>query len=159
MKTSKTPLIIASVAALGVAGLLLVRQSVAAASVAPQNIGVSNGQLADCPDSPNCVSSQARDAEHHIAPIAYRGDQDAAHQTLMQVLRAMPRMTIIAEMPDYVYVEFRSFTFGFVDDVEFYFDDEHKLIHVRSASRLGYGDMGVNRRRVEGIADAFYQLR
>ncbi|GAP63413.1 hypothetical protein ARMA_1836 [Ardenticatena maritima] len=121
--------------------------------------GVRNGQLAPCPETPNCVSSQAdpSDRLHFIEPIRYEGDQQAAHERLLRVIQSMPRVTIIENRPDYIYAEFRTQWMRFVDDVEFYFDDDAKVIHVRSASRVGRGDMGVNRTRVETIRRAFEQ--
>jgi uncharacterized protein (DUF1499 family) len=114
-------------------------------------------RFAPCPDSPNCVSTQAppTDKTHAIAPIAYTGAHDAAHQRLLAVLQAMPRATIVTAEPEYIYAEFRSRLLSFVDDVEFYLDDSAKLIHFRSASRLGRGDLGVNRQRMEEIRQRF----
>jgi len=110
-------------------------------------------RFAPCPDSPNCVSTQAppTDNTHAIAPIAYTGEREAAQQRLLAVIQAMPDTTIITAEREYIYVEFRSRLLRFVDDVEFYLDDTAKLIHFRSASRLGRGDLGVNRRRMEEI--------
>lgn len=121
--------------------------------------GVRNGRLAPCPSTPNCVSSQTdpTDRVHFIEPIRYEGDLQTAHDRLLRVIQAMPRVTIIENRPDYIYAEFRTKWMRFVDDVEFYFDDEAKVIHVRSASRVGRGDMGVNRARVEAIREAFTQ--
>ncbi|MFZ4662782.1 MAG: DUF1499 domain-containing protein [Caldilineaceae bacterium] len=114
-------------------------------------------RFAPCPDSPNCVSTQAppTDKLHAIAPIAYTGDRDAAHQRLLAVIQAMPRATVITTEPEYIYAEFRSRLMSFVDDVEFYLDDAAKQIHFRSASRLGRGDLGVNRQRMEEIRRRF----
>lgn len=114
-------------------------------------------RFAPCPDSPNCVSTQApsTDKLHTIAPIAYTSDRAAAHQRLLAVIQAMPRTTIITTEPEYIYAEFRSRLLSFVDDVEFYLDDAAKLIHFRSASRLGQGDLGVNRNRMEEIRRRF----
>ena len=111
----------------------------------PANLGVTNGRFAACRRSPNCVSSQAdpADAEHYIAPL----------QTTMAAVRSavasLPRTTIVLEKPDYLYAEFRSKLLGYVDDVEFFQDGA--VIHVRSASRLGRRDFGVNRKRVEDL--------
>ena len=114
----------------------------------PANLGVSNGRLAPCRRTPNCVSSQAdpADAEHYIAPIPFRGD---AMSAIRQAVAAMPRATVISQTSDYLYAEFRSRLLGYVDDVEFFFDGN--AIHVRSASRLGRRDFGVNRARVERL--------
>jgi uncharacterized protein (DUF1499 family) len=109
---------------------------------------VTNGRLAPCRRTPNCVSSQAdpSDREHYIAPIAFRGDAMAA---VRRVVAAMSRATVIAERENYLYAEFRSKLLGYVDDVEFFYDGA--AIQVRSASRLGRRDFGVNRKRVEQL--------
>jgi uncharacterized protein (DUF1499 family) len=114
----------------------------------PENLGVTNGRFAPCRRTPNCVSSQAdpADIEHYTAPIPFGGDAMGA---VRKALAAMPRVTIVSEKPNYLYAEFRSRLLGYVDDVEFFFDGS--AIQVRSASRLGRRDFGVNRRRVERL--------
>jgi uncharacterized protein (DUF1499 family) len=111
----------------------------------PANLGVRDGRLAPCKRSPNCVSSQANpaDAEHYITPM--HGSMAAVRAAVL----AMPRTTIIEEKKNYLYAEFRTRLLRYVDDVEFYFDGQ--LIHVRSCSRLGRRDFGVNRKRVEAL--------
>ncbi len=112
-------------------------------------------QLPACPDTPNCVSSQSSDTAHFIAPIAYSGSADGALQRLKSVLAAEPRTTIKTGQGAYLHAEVRSRVFRFVDDLEFLLDTGQQLIHVRSASRSGYSDLGVNRRRVERIRKRF----
>lgn len=114
-------------------------------------------RFAPCPDSPNCVSTQAPadDNEHAIAPIPYTGALAEAHQRLLTVINAIPDTTIMLIEPDYLHVEFRSRLMRFVDDVEFYLDDAAHQIHFRSAARLGRGDLGVNRKRMEEIRRRF----
>ncbi len=90
--------------------------------------------------------------------IPYRVTLPDARKRLVDIVGAMPRTTIVAEREDYLHVEFRSRLFRFVDDVEFYLEDERGLIQFRSASRLGYSDMGVNRRRMEKICHRFQEL-
>jgi uncharacterized protein (DUF1499 family) len=119
----------------------------------PSNLGVKDGKLAACPSSPNCVSSQTDDRQHGIAPLAFSGDAVTAMQRLAGVIAAIPRTQVIQNKADYLYVEFSTPLMGFVDDVEFYCDG--KAIQVRSASRLGYSDLGVNRKRIEAIREAF----
>jgi uncharacterized protein (DUF1499 family) len=109
------------------------------------------GPLAACPKSPNCVSSQAGDPEHAIAPLTYTGSRADAVVRLKKALSGMKRTTIVAEKEDYLHAEAKSLIFRFVDDVEFYFPVDQNIIHVRSASRVGQSDMGVNRKRVEEI--------
>jgi uncharacterized protein (DUF1499 family) len=115
---------------------------------------LSAASLPPCPKSPNCVSTQATDS-HAIAPLHYTSTQAEAMNRLVTVLRAIPRATIKESGPDSIRVEFRTRVLRFVDDAQFVFDDSTKTIHFRSASRLGYSDLGVNRRRMEDIRKAF----
>ncbi len=107
--------------------------------------------LAACPSSPNCVSTQATDEGHAIAPFRYRKPRTEAKEALKDVIRALPRAKLVEEDESYLHYEFTSLIMRFVDDVEFLFDDETKTVHFRSASRTGYGDLGVNRKRMEEI--------
>lgn len=122
-----------------------------------QNLGVKDGALAACPNSPNCVSTQAKDAGHAVAPLTYATSKEQAIQRLTDIIRTLPRTRIVTSTADYLHVEFTSALFRFVDDVEFLFDDAAKTIHFRSASRLGYSDLGVNRKRMEDIRRRFQQ--
>lgn len=112
---------------------------------------MSQRQLAQCPSSPNCVSTQATDEGHAIAPFRYRKSRAEAKEALKDIIRTMPRTKLVEEDESYLHYEFTSLLLRFVDDVEFLFDDESKTIHFRSASRTGYGDLGVNRKRMEEI--------
>ncbi len=112
---------------------------------------MSQRQLAQCPSSPNCVSTQAQDEGHAIAPFRYRKSRAEAKESLKAIVQAMPRTKLVEEDESYLHYEFTSLLLRFVDDVEFLFDDETKTIHFRSASRTGYGDLGVNRKRMEEI--------
>jgi uncharacterized protein (DUF1499 family) len=120
----------------------------------PTNLGMHDGQFAPCAATPNCVSSQATDVDHQIAPIAYSGDATKVWADLQQVLTNLPNATIVAQTENYLDAEFTSQLMGFVDDVEFYLAAD--AIQVRSASRLGESDLGVNRQRIETIRE---QLR
>lgn len=117
----------------------------------PSNLGIKEGQLAACPNTPNCVSSQSQDSEHYIEPLTYNSSPQEAMAKLKQVIEGMERTEIIEQTDNYLYAEFTSKLMGFVDDVEFYLDEAKKVIHVRSAARLGKSDLGVNRKRVETI--------
>lgn len=119
----------------------------------PQNLGATDGRFAPCRRTPNCVSSQApvADAEHSIAPIAFAGDTPAAMAAARAALAQVPGARVIREEGAYVYAEVRSRLLGFVDDVELLFDAPAGVFHVRSASRLGRRDFGVNRARVEKL--------
>ena len=107
--------------------------------------------LSPCPSSPNCVSTQAQDPGHAIASIRYRKSRAEAKEGLKEVLRSLTRARLVEEDESYLHYEFTSLLLRFVDDVEFLFDDEAKTIHFRSASRTGYGDLGVNRARMEQV--------
>jgi uncharacterized protein (DUF1499 family) len=125
----------------------------ACAGERPNNLGAYGGTLAACPGSPNCVSSQAGDEKHRIAPLAFSGDPDAAFARLKLVLGRRSDTTNIDERPGYLRVELR--TVLFVDDGEFLLDRSNNVIQLRSASRLGYSDLGKNRNRIEAIRKEF----
>lgn len=115
----------------------------------PSNLGVNQGKLARVSKKPNSVSSQV-EANHpaFIEAIKFSGKpQD--WQTLQDKIAALKGATIISATPSYLHIEFKSALMGFVDDVELF--QEGKQIHVRSASRLGYSDLGVNRKRIEHL--------
>lgn len=111
--------------------------------------------LDPCPRSPNCVSSLSEDTAHRVEPLASRGDAGEAMAALRGVVEAMPRSRIVTATDTFLRAEFRSMIFRFVDDVEFELDAQAGVVHVRSASRIGHSDLGVNRRRVERIREAF----
>jgi uncharacterized protein (DUF1499 family) len=119
----------------------------------PDNLGAKGGRLAPCKRSPNCVSSQAdpSDREHSIAPIAFRGTTVEAMVAAKRAIESMERSSIVREERGYMYAEFRSRLLGYVDDLELVFDEKAGVFHVRSASRLGRRDFGVNRKRVEAL--------
>lgn len=119
----------------------------------PDNLGVKDGRLAPPKRTPNCVSSQAdpADAEHYIAPIPFKGDAPAAMAAVRKAVEAMAGATVIRQDGAYLYAEYRTRIMRFVDDVEFHFDAQAGLLHVRSASRLGRRDFGVNRARIESL--------
>jgi uncharacterized protein (DUF1499 family) len=120
----------------------------------PQDLGVRNGRLAACPDSPNCVSSFARDERHGIEALHVVGEVDVAWRALREVLESMPRMQVVAAASGYLHAVQTSRLMRYRDDVEFLLDAGAARIEVRSASRVGYSDMGVNRSRVESIRTA-----
>lgn len=111
----------------------------------PASLGVQDNRLATCPDSPNCVSSFDTRESHGIEPLTGNLAQVRA------ALEQMPRASIISSEGNYLYAEFTSRLMGFVDDVEFLADPAAGVVHVRSASRLGHSDLGVNRERVENL--------
>ena len=119
------------------------------------NLGLVDGKLRSCPNTPNCVCSMDSAPARHIEPLAFTGDPNVAMSRLKAVLADQTRTRIVAEEGDYLHAECSSLVFRFVDDLEFYLDRPGKKIHVRSASRTGTYDWGVNRRRMEAIRRAF----
>ena len=145
--TGKKKLIVAvSLLALVMLGIRLVK---------PSALGLLNGRLNPCPDKPNCVCSQGSDAEHQIDPLKFTGTASDAKTRLKKALDQLPRNKIITETDSYLHVEFTSLVMRFVDDAEFLIDAPNQVIHVRSASRIGQSDLGVNRMRVETLRTAF----
>lgn len=116
-----------------------------------------DGRLKPCSWKPNCVNSTAdsSDAAHLTAPFTISGDARAAWARLTAAVKQRERVTIVKEEAGYLHAEFKSRGMGWVDDVEFALDAKAGVIHVRSASRLGVRDFGVNRARVEAIRAAF----
>jgi uncharacterized protein (DUF1499 family) len=121
----------------------------------PKNLGVTNGRLFPLPETANCVSTQAATESQQMEPIRFHGSGEDAMKKLISVVEAQSRMTIISQRDNYLYAEARSLIFRFVDDVEFLVEDETNFIQFRSASRVGYSDLGTNRRRMERIKSAF----
>jgi uncharacterized protein (DUF1499 family) len=121
-----------------------------------QNAGATGDgkRIAGCPRSPNCVSSMSPLEDRWIAPLAFSTSPDEAFRCLEQIVRQIKRTTIVVTESGYIHAEFRTFL-GFVDDVEFQVDKENPTMLMRSASRVGYWDMGVNRRRLEAIRAEF----
>ena len=119
----------------------------------PNYLGVKDGRLPRPRSTPNCVSSQAdpADQEHYIEPIRFRGAALDAIAAARKAVEGMARSTVVRHEGNYLYAEFKSKLMGFVDDVEFTYDEKAGVLHVRSASRLGRRDYGVNRARVEAL--------
>ncbi|MEE9412681.1 MAG: DUF1499 domain-containing protein [Methylococcales bacterium] len=115
-------------------------------------------QLPPCPNSPNCVSSTDTDASHTIAALNFEGSTpEKAMQSLQQVLLSITEKVQVSEDGLTVHAEFKSAVFGFIDDVDVVLNAGQQRIEIRSASRTGHSDFGVNRRRVESIRQAFNQ--
>ena len=123
------------------------------AGTRPDYLGVKDGKLPRAKRTPNCVSSQAdpSDAGHYIEPIRFKGTASDAMAAVRKAVEGMERASVIRHEGNYLYAEFKSKLLGFVDDVEFTYDATAGVIHVRSASRLGRKDFGVNRARVEAL--------
>ena len=121
----------------------------------PGPFGVRNSALLPCPDSPNCVVSTGGDASHTVEPLRFEGDPAVAMRRLRDVIAALPGARLVMDSPGYLHAEVRSRLFGFVDDVECLLDPKGGRIDIRSASRVGYGDLGANRARARLIAERF----
>jgi uncharacterized protein (DUF1499 family) len=124
----------------------------------PDNLGINQGQSIACPATPNCVSSQSDDAEHYIEPLAYKTSASDAIAKLKNIIENQERAKLISATDNYLYAEFTSRWMGYVDDVEFSVNKKENVIEVRSASRLGESDLGVNRQRIETIRSQFNRL-
>ncbi|MFK7767776.1 MAG: DUF1499 domain-containing protein [Mariniblastus sp.] len=124
----------------------------------PNNLGATGGQLAKCPDSPNCVSTQADDETHRMEAIPFAGNSDELLAKIKSLIESeFGRAKLITESEGYLRYEFKSLIFRFIDDVEFLVDHEASVIHFRSASRVGHSDMGKNRKRMQKIAERLKQ--
>lgn len=141
---------------IGLLSALIVCVSIAAGCGGrmPKALVDASGRLAPCPDSPNCVSSEATDEVHAIAAYRIRGDAAAAWQALASHLAELPRVEVVTDEGGYLQAVFTTRLMRYRDDVEFALDAAAGVIRVRSASRVGYGDMGVNRERIESIRAA-----
>ena len=115
------------------------------------------GKFSDCPDKPNCVSTKSINKKVYIDPIKYTGSRDDAKRLLISAILSYGSSKIQKDQDAFVHVEFVSEIFGFVDDVEFYFS-KPGIIDFRSASRIGYSDLGINRNRMESIRKKFNDL-
>jgi uncharacterized protein (DUF1499 family) len=138
-----------------VALFLIVMSTVGCAGHAQDSRSTTPADLAPCPDSPNCVSTKSKDPDRAMTPLPYIKSGKESMDRLLEIVRSMKRTTIVSATPSYLHVEFRSALFRFVDDVEFVLEDSARLIHFRSASRTGYYDFGVNRKRMKEISDRY----
>lgn len=117
--------------------------------------GLVDGRLRPCPRSPNCLCSQDPDPGHRTDPWPFEGNANAVRERLERVIRAEPRTRIVTAEPRYLHATFTSLVLRFVDDVELSIDEEARLVHLRSASRLGWSDLGANGRRLARLRAAF----
>jgi len=121
------------------------------AGTKPDGLGVAGGRLAPCPSSPNCVSSEAKKPKHAVEPFTLKGDRAAGWKAVREVVEGMPRTKTVSASKIYLHAECTSLLMRYVDDLELYLGRDSQVIQVRSASRVGYSDMGVNRKRVERL--------
>ena len=120
-----------------------------------KKLGIVDGKFYPCPKTPTCVSTHSSDELHKIKPITYNSSREEVIEKIINIVKSMKRTSIITQKDNYIHTTFKSRIFRFVDDIEFYFDDKEKLIHFKSASRVGRNDLGVNRKRMEEIRKRF----
>lgn len=120
----------------------------------PTDKGVFEGSLQDCPRSPNCVCTQASRPAQSMPALRFSGTSEEAIATVTDYVASLPRTEIVSRRSNYLHVIYRSRLIGFIDDVEFFADSRSHLLHFRSASRVGYSDLGANRRRMAAFCTA-----
>jgi uncharacterized protein (DUF1499 family) len=124
---------------------------VACTGTRPAHVGSAPDGLAPCPATPNCVSSDSTDEQHRVEPFRLAVSADAGWLAAAQAVRELPRTLVVTEDADYLHAECTSAVMRYVDDLELRLDPEARIIEVRSASRIGRSDFGVNRKRVEQL--------
>lgn len=139
---------------IAIAGLFMISMS----ATRPDTLSHSNGRLAECPTTPNCVATQSGDEQQRMSPVKYSTDADQAVGNIKSIVsKKFSRAKLVSDEGNYLHYEFTSLIFRFVDDVEFLVDDKAKEIHFRSASRVGHSDLGANRKRMQTIVDELNQ--
>ena len=126
----------------------------------PDTLGLVDGKLRPCPDSPNCVLSTApghKGQDQAVEPLRYAGAMESARDRLLEVLRAEQRVEVVTVAQNYIHAEFTTPLMRYIDDVEFLFETQGR-IDLRSASRIGRSDLGANRKRVERLRAAFQEV-
>ena len=126
------------------------------ASPSTNSVGLINGQLQLCGNKPNCVSSLNTNRKHKVNPISTGSNSwEKVKLKIENTLKGMQNMKIVTDENNYLRVEFKSKFLGFIDDFEVHFVPDQKILHIRSSSRLGYSDFGVNRKRVQKFTKKF----
>lgn len=126
-------------------------------NLTPNNLGVNNGQLAQMPNKPNAVSSQTEEKDKKVEALEFKGNLKDSKDQVVKAIENYGNAKIIKNESNYMYVVFTTGIMKYHDDVEFYFDELKKLIHIRSASRIGYSDMGLNRERYNKLKEFYYK--
>ena len=139
----------------GIAAMGILSGLIGCAGTTGTGLGLTDaGRLKACPSSPNCVCSDEAEGGHYVAPLVIAGDGQAAWDALIAHIEGDPSYTVKVKEADYLRAEARTRLLRFVDDVEFHWRATEGKIAMRSASRLGYSDLGANRRRVESVRAA-----
>ena len=154
--STETSVIVIVVACLAIISVLIAGLAVLSARAqTPRDLGLAGNRFVACPATPNCVSTHSTIPQHASEPIRFSGSAIDAFARLQTIVKQQPRAQIITAANGYLHVEFTSRIFHFVDDVQFLFDENQRVIYFRSSSRSGYSDLGVNRRRMESLRTAF----
>ena len=140
-----------------IGGLVMAVILTSTACAGVENIGMTEGKLAPCPDSPNCVSTQSEEKGHAMKPLPYLQTREASREKILSILKDMKRTEIVKLTESYIHAECRTALWRFVDDVEFFLDETIRVVHFRSASRVGYYDFGLNRRRMKRISEKYLE--
>jgi uncharacterized protein (DUF1499 family) len=143
---------------IGLFVILVVPLTILSCASNPPKVQLVDGRLRACPDSPNCVSSENDSPSSRVEPLTFQGQPEKAWSDLKETVRELGG-EIQEEHEGYFWATFTSRVFRFVDDVEFRMVSTDGIVHVRSGSRVGYSDLGVNRRRVEKLRALFNQKK
>jgi uncharacterized protein (DUF1499 family) len=139
-------------------GLMMAAVILAGASgTGAERLGATEGPLAPCPNSPNCVSTQSDRKRHAMQPLPFLHTREASRERILAIIKGMRRTKIVTVTDSYIHAEYRTAFLRFVDDVEFFLDETARVVHFRSASRVGYYDFGVNRRRMKEISEKYVE--
>lgn len=140
---------------IGVMGAIVIYM-VVKNNLTPKNLGVTNGKLALMPNKPNAVSSQTEEKDKKIEALEFKENLMESKQQVIKAIDNYGNGKIIKNEKNYLYIVFTTGMMKYHDDVEFYFDESKKLIQIRSASRIGYSDMGLNRERYNKLSKLYY---
>lgn len=127
-------------------------------NITPKNLGVGDGKLAKMPNTPNAVSSQTDIEDKKVEPLKFNGNLEETKTKIVNIINNYEGTKIIKSEKNYIHVVFTTGGMKYKDDVEFYFDEKNKIIHFRSASRVGYSDMGLNKKRFDEIKNYYSQF-
>ncbi|TPE54746.1 DUF1499 domain-containing protein [Maribrevibacterium harenarium] len=124
-------------------------------SAVPDNLGMVDGSFTPCPPTPNCVSSmaQADDEQHYVEPIIYRGSLRETQLKIEAYFLNSGHAKLLNSHLGYAHFEITTPLLGFKDDIEIYLPEADQVVHVRSASRVGYDDLGENRKRLRQLRE------
>jgi uncharacterized protein (DUF1499 family) len=138
--------------------ILLALVAMSCASRRQPRVGLANGRLRVCPGSPNCVCSEKESGPFSVEPLTFEGPADKAWKSLRQAVQRTGGR-IEKHTGDYLWATYRTTLFRFVDDLECRLDGANHVIHVRSESRVGYSDFGVNRKRIDSLRSEFARVQ